>query len=153
MEDENDSLGSILKSLLVSCPELQFCPDSLNVTLAEDDNGPPAVGDTLDYLVRNHPPNLPVQGVDAALVRGMHAAARGHQARVEDLLHKLGIMVGIGYEGIILLVIVCQVFREQMPCPGFGEQPDSDVLPVTIAEEYHYHDYDGSKEDENIWTV
>ena len=153
MEDENDSLGSILKSLLVSCPELQFCPDSLNIALAEDDDGPPAVGYTLDYLVWNHPANLPVQGVDAALVRGMCAGTWGHQARVEGLLYKLGIMVGIGDEGIILLVIVCQVLREQMPCPGFGEQPDGDVLAVTIAEEYHYHDYHGSKEDENVWNV
>lgn len=65
------------------------------------------------------------------------------------MLYKLGIMVGIGDEGIIFLVIVRQVDREEMSSPVFGEQPDGNVFLVIIAEDYHTHDADDDNKDDN----
>ena len=127
--------------------ELQFCPHGVDVGLTEDNDCPPAGLHTVDDLIRNHFSNIPVSGVNQTfkLVLNIFWILQTWQKRI---LHIITVCLRVRDEGIIRLLFVNEVLREEVSGPMMTVQADPDSLSVTGREKQKYGDDQEHENDE-----
>ena len=86
--------------------ELHVGPHGLKVVVGEDDDGPPAVVDTLEDLVWDGGAGSPVPAVNETFVALGFGLLRPLQPAEQNVFHVLGVLVGVREKHVILLPVV-----------------------------------------------